>query len=192
MCECRLMSTAPLSSTARFSAKCPARPGTDDAARHRRPRAGVVPREGLGHLTGLVNRVPSSRVAPGRSEREARVERASRRVKQDLAIASPVIAINPRQRAMARMRAGGRDARNTSPAALLGRTTRVLASHSQDARRGDPWPGIAFVEVTDIPPSSIAIAWRPHHQPRAVRAIAAIAAELSTATPTGPPTPNAT
>jgi DNA-binding transcriptional LysR family regulator len=85
--------------------------------------------------------------------------------------------------------ASGRTLDDLLEAARAGRATGLVPA---SIARTHPWPGIAFVEVTDIPPSSIAIAWRSHHQPRAVRAIAAIAAELSTATPTGPPTPNAT
>jgi len=42
-------------------------------------------------------------------------------------------------------------------AARAGRATGLVP---ESIARAQPWPGLAFVEVTDIPPSSIAIAWR--------------------------------
>jgi DNA-binding transcriptional LysR family regulator len=87
------------------------------------------------------------------------------------------------------LRAGGRTLGDLLEAARAGRATGLVPS---SIARAQPWPGLAFVEVADIPPSPIAIAWRSDHQPRAVRDIAALAAELSPTTATGPPSPIAT
>jgi hypothetical protein len=51
--------------------------------------------------------------------------------------------------------------------------------------RAQPWPGLAFIEVTDVPPSSIAIAWRADHQPATVRNFVALATDLATTAPSG-------
>jgi DNA-binding transcriptional LysR family regulator len=56
----------------------------------------------------------------------------------------------------------------------------------QSIARAQQWPELVFVEVRDIAPSTLAIAWRSDHRPLAVRNFVALAAEFSTLLPAGP------
>jgi DNA-binding transcriptional LysR family regulator len=56
----------------------------------------------------------------------------------------------------------------------------------QSIARAQDWPQLAFVEVRDIVPSTLAIAWRSDNRPLAVRNFVELATEFSTLSPSGP------
>ena len=57
----------------------------------------------------------------------------------------------------------------------------------QSIARAQDWPQLAFIEVRDIAPSTLAIAWRSDDRPLAVRNFVELAIEFSTLSPSGPP-----
>jgi DNA-binding transcriptional LysR family regulator len=61
----------------------------------------------------------------------------------------------------------------------------------ESVARGQSWPQLAFVEVRDIAPSTLAIAWRSDSRELAVRNFVDLATDLSTPSPSGPPAPPA-
>jgi len=69
----------------------------------------------------------------------------------------------------------GRTLDDLLEAARAGRATGLVPASIAQAQR---WPGLAFVPVRDIPPSSVAISWRRHHQPPTVRDFVTLASEL--------------
>jgi len=62
----------------------------------------------------------------------------------------------------------------------------------ESVARAQSWSQLAFVEVRDIAPSTLAIAWRSDHPQPAVRTFVDLAIELSTPSPSGPPARSAT
>jgi DNA-binding transcriptional LysR family regulator len=70
-------------------------------------------------------------------------------------------------------------------AARAGRATGLVP---ESVARAESWPSLAFVEVRDIAPSTLAIAWRSDNGQLAVRNFVELATELATASPSGPPT----
>jgi DNA-binding transcriptional LysR family regulator len=56
----------------------------------------------------------------------------------------------------------------------------------ESVARAQSWPQLAFVEVRDIPPATLAIAWRSDDFPSAVRNFVGLAIELSTPSPSAP------
>jgi DNA-binding transcriptional LysR family regulator len=56
----------------------------------------------------------------------------------------------------------------------------------ESVARAQSWPQLAFVEVRDIPPATLAIAWRSDDFPSAVRNFVALAIDLSTPSPSAP------
>lgn len=77
----------------------------------------------------------------------------------------------------------GRTLDDLLEAARAGRGTGLVPASIAHAQL---WPGLAFVPVGDIPPSSVAIAWRIDRQLTAVQDLVALAAELSTTRPLAP------
>ena len=72
--------------------------------------------------------------------------------------------------------ARGRALDDLLEAARDGRATGLVPAsiaHSQN------WPDLAFVKVTDVPESKVAIAWRTTHQPAPVRDFVTLAGELA-------------
>jgi DNA-binding transcriptional LysR family regulator len=66
------------------------------------------------------------------------------------------------------------------------RARRAIGLVPQSVARAQAWPHLAFVEVRDIAPSTLAIAWRSdNHQP-AVRNFVNLASELSTPSTSAP------
>jgi DNA-binding transcriptional LysR family regulator len=66
------------------------------------------------------------------------------------------------------------------------RARRATGLVPQSVARAQAWPHLAFVEVPDIPPSTLAIAWRSdNHQP-AVRNFVNLATEFATPSPSAP------
>ena len=57
----------------------------------------------------------------------------------------------------------------------------------ESVARGQSWPQLAFVEVRDIAPSTLAIAWRSDGRQLAVHNFVDLATDLSTSSPSGPP-----
>jgi DNA-binding transcriptional LysR family regulator len=57
----------------------------------------------------------------------------------------------------------------------------------ESVARGQSWAQLAFVEVRDIAPSALAIAWRSDSRQVAVRNFVDLATDLSTPSPSGPP-----
>ena len=55
-----------------------------------------------------------------------------------------------------------------------GRSGRAVALVPASIANSQHWPGLAFVEVSDIPHSTVAIAWRTEHQRAAVRNFVAL------------------
>lgn len=75
-----------------------------------------------------------------------------------------------------RIGASGQGLQDLLEAARTGRAVGVVAesvAHSQ------PWPGLTYVKVDDIPPSNVAVAWRRGQSPPAVREFVAIARQLA-------------
>jgi DNA-binding transcriptional LysR family regulator len=58
---------------------------------------------------------------------------------------------------------------------------------SESAARAQSWPHLAFVEVSDIAPSTVAIAWRSDNQELALRNFVTLASDLSAGAPSGWP-----
>ena len=56
----------------------------------------------------------------------------------------------------------------------------------QSIARAQHWPGLAFVEVRDIAPSALAIAWRSDNRPLAVRNFVELATDFSTLSASDP------
>jgi DNA-binding transcriptional LysR family regulator len=72
------------------------------------------------------------------------------------------------------------------------RARRAIGLVPQSVARAQAWPDLAFVEVRDIPPSTLAIAWRSANDQPAVRNFVNLATEFSTlsrSTPTIHPAP---
>jgi DNA-binding transcriptional LysR family regulator len=69
-------------------------------------------------------------------------------------------------------------------AARAGRATGLVPESVANA---EAWPQLTFVEVRDIAPSTLAIAWRSDSREPSVRNFVELAAELSMASPSGPP-----
>lgn len=57
---------------------------------------------------------------------------------------------------------------------------------SESAARAQAWPQLAFVEVHDIAPSTVAICWRSDNQELAVRNFVNLASDFPTDSPPGP------
>jgi hypothetical protein len=95
-------------------------------------------------------------------------------------------------RLLARRRASHRTAEGRRDLPELQRAVRGRESGDgnrfvpQSIARAQQWPELVFVEVRDIAPSTLAIAWRSDHRPLAVRNFVALAAEFSTLLPAGP------
>lgn len=73
--------------------------------------------------------------------------------------------------------ARGRTLHDLLEAARAGRATGLVPA---SIARSQAWPGVAFVEVIDIPTSSVAVAWRSRHRTAAVRDFAGLATRLAT------------
>ncbi len=68
------------------------------------------------------------------------------------------------------------------------RARRATGLVPESVAHAESWPSLAFVEVRDIAPSTLAIAWRSDNGQLAVRSFVELATELATASPSGPPT----
>jgi DNA-binding transcriptional LysR family regulator len=60
------------------------------------------------------------------------------------------------------------------------RAGRAVGLVPESIMRAQPWPGLAFVRVADIPPATVAVAWRRDAATPAVLEFAALARELGT------------
>lgn len=72
--------------------------------------------------------------------------------------------------------AHGRGLEDLLEAARDGRAIGLVPASIANSQQ---WPGLAFVEVTDIPASEIAVAWRAESASPAVRTFVALAAEIA-------------
>lgn len=79
-----------------------------------------------------------------------------------------------------RVGAGGQSLEDLLEAA---RTSQAVGVVAESVARAQPWPQLTYVEVTDIPPSDVAIAWRAGEQSPAVHDFVTIAQEFA-ASPT--------
>src|SRR5262249_9823812 len=70
----------------------------------------------------------------------------------------------------------GRTLEDLLEAARAGQATALVPASIANATA---WPGLAFIPVPDVPPSSIAIAWRQDSQSALVREFVAIANQLA-------------
>jgi DNA-binding transcriptional LysR family regulator len=85
--------------------------------------------------------------------------------------------VSDRRSRPVRLGARGRTLHDLLEAARAGRAIGLVPA---SIARSQAWPDVAFVEVTDIPPSSIAIGRRSGQQTALVRDITALARRLST------------
>jgi DNA-binding transcriptional LysR family regulator len=88
-----------------------------------------------------------------------------------------------------RFGAHGRTLDDLLEAARAGRAIGLVPASVANSQK---WPGLAFIEVTDLPPSDIAVAWRANGRSELVDEFIAMATELghwivSTATRSGRP-----
>jgi DNA-binding transcriptional LysR family regulator len=75
-----------------------------------------------------------------------------------------------------RVGAGGQSLENLLEAA---RTRQAVGVVAESVARAQPWPGLSFVRVADIPPSDVAVAWRAGEAAPPAREFVAIARELA-------------
>jgi DNA-binding transcriptional LysR family regulator len=61
------------------------------------------------------------------------------------------------------------------------RTRQAIGVVAESVARAQPWPQLAFVKVTDIPASDVAVAWRAGQTPTPAREFITIARELAAA-----------
>ena len=73
---------------------------------------------------------------------------------------------------------GGRTLDDLLEAARAGRAVGLVP---ESIMRAQPWPGLAFVQVADIPPAPVAVAWRADAAKPAVLEFAALARRLGEA-----------
>jgi DNA-binding transcriptional LysR family regulator len=71
-----------------------------------------------------------------------------------------------------RIGAAGRSLEDLLEAARTGQAISVVA---ESVARAQPWPGLTYVKVDDIPPSDIAVAWHAGENPPAVSEFIAVA-----------------
>lgn len=83
--------------------------------------------------------------------------------------------VSDRRTVPPRFGARGRTLDDLLEAARDGRATGLVPA---SIARSHKWPGLVFVEVSDIPASAIAVAWHAGHRSPLVRDFAALAAEL--------------
>jgi len=76
-----------------------------------------------------------------------------------------------------RIGAGGHGLHDLLEAARTGQAIGVVAESIAHAQ---PWPGLTYVRVDDIPPSDVAVAWRREQSPPVVREFVAVARQLAT------------
>lgn len=86
--------------------------------------------------------------------------------------------VSDRRATPPRFAAWGRTLEDLLEAARTGRAIGLVPASVANSQK---WPGLAFVEVTDVAPSDIAIAWRAEDRSALIDEFIAVAAELSRA-----------
>ncbi len=86
--------------------------------------------------------------------------------------------VSERRATPPRFAAYGRTLDDLLEAARAGRAIGLVPASVANSQN---WPGLAFIEVTDVPPSDIAVAWRAEDRSTLIDEFVAVATELSRA-----------